>query len=65
MKMNEITALSDQEMTKMLAELGKEGFNLRIQAKTGQLQNTARIRQIKHDVARLMTEQNRRVRESK
>jgi large subunit ribosomal protein L29 len=38
-----------------LAELKKEQFNLRFQRATGQLENTARVRQVRRDIARLKT----------
>ena len=38
-----------------LANLKKEAFNLRFQAATGALENTARMRQVRRDVARVMT----------
>jgi len=41
----------DDELTK----LKKEQFNLRFQRATGQLENTARIRQVRRDIARVTT----------
>ena len=38
-----------------LASLKKEQFNLRFQRVTGQLENTARVRQVRRDIARIMT----------
>jgi large subunit ribosomal protein L29 len=38
-----------------IARLKKEQFNLRFQRATGQLENTARVRQVRRDIARLMT----------
>lgn len=38
-----------------LIKLKKEQFNLRFQAASGQLENTARVREIKRDIARIMT----------
>jgi large subunit ribosomal protein L29 len=38
-----------------LAKLKKESFNLRFQQATGQLENTARMRAVKRDTARVMT----------
>ena len=60
MKMDEIRNMNEQELNGLLGDLGKEAFNLRVQAKTGQLQNSARIRQIRRDVARVKTELNDR-----
>jgi large subunit ribosomal protein L29 len=60
MKNAEIIQMTDAEMLHQLDVLNKEKFNLRIQAKTGQLQNSARIRTIKKDIARMKTEVNKR-----
>ena len=38
-----------------LARLKKEQFNLRFQRASGQLENTARFRAVRHDIARIMT----------
>ena len=38
-----------------LVSLKKEAFNLRFQQATGQLESTARVRQVRRDVARVMT----------
>ncbi|HJO95896.1 MAG TPA: 50S ribosomal protein L29 [Victivallales bacterium] len=60
MKMSEIREMTDPELKNSIDELSKEKFNLKIQAKTGQLQNGARIKQVKNDIARIKTEQTRR-----
>jgi len=47
-------------------KLKKEQFNLRFQRATGQLENTARVRQVRRDIARLKTAaQHKRATESK
>ncbi len=51
---------SDAELVEGLTDAKKELFNLRFQLATGQLGNTARIREIKKGVARIRTEQRRR-----
>ena len=56
MKPADIRAMSDDELTSQLAELKKEQFNLRFQQASGQLENTARVRAVRRDIARLMTE---------
>ena len=56
MKMSEIKEMSEGELNSSLADLSKEKFNLKVQAKTGQLQNSARIKQVKTDIARINTE---------
>ncbi len=61
MKAKEIRQLTDEELAKNLRDNRREGFNLRLQKQTGQLLNTARVRQTRHDVARLMTEKSARL----
>ena len=56
MKPADIRAMSDDELTSQLTELKKEQFNLRFQKASGQLENTARVRAVRRDIARLMTE---------
>jgi large subunit ribosomal protein L29 len=41
--------------TKEVVKLKKEQFNLRFQRATGQLENTARVRQVRRDIARIKT----------
>ena len=48
--------MTDAEICNLLNDLQKEKFNLRIQAKTGQLEKPDRIRQIRKDIARIKTE---------
>ncbi|MCB9374057.1 MAG: 50S ribosomal protein L29 [Microthrixaceae bacterium] len=48
--------LSDEELVERLAETKQELFNLRFQHVTGQLDNYARLRQLKREIARLHTE---------
>ena len=43
------------ELTDELAQLKKEQFNLRFQKATGQLENTARVRLVRRDIARIQT----------
>jgi large subunit ribosomal protein L29 len=51
-----ISDLGDAELFERLSENKEELFNLRFQRVTGQLDNYARIKQVKKDVARVMTE---------
>ena len=60
MRAREIRELSDEELTKRLAESREELFNLRFQAATGALENTARLTLAKRDIARLLTVQTER-----
>jgi large subunit ribosomal protein L29 len=55
MKATDIRLLTADQITDELARLKKEQFNLRFQRATGQLENTARVRQIRRDIARLTT----------
>lgn len=51
----ELRALDDDEIGTRLADARQELFNLRFQVVTGQVDNTARIGQLRKEVARLMT----------
>lgn len=55
MKASDLRAKSTDELRDELASLKKEQFNLRFQAASGQLENTARVREIRRDVARIKT----------
>jgi large subunit ribosomal protein L29 len=55
MKTAEIRDLPDQELLARLEAEKEELFNLRFQAATGQLDNPMRIKQVRHDIARLLT----------
>ena len=50
--------MSLDQLDDQLVKLKKEQFNLRFQRATGQVENTARIRQIRRDIARLKTAQS-------
>ena len=56
MKPAEIRALSDEELAKKLEDGRAELFNLRFQMATSQLDNTARVKNVKRDIARVQTE---------
>jgi large subunit ribosomal protein L29 len=58
MKNTDIRALSKDQVKDEILKLKKEQFNLRFQRATGQIENTARIRQIRRDIARLKTAQS-------
>lgn len=60
MKGEDVRALSDDQLQESLLKLKKEQFNLRFQQATGQLENTARYKQIRRDIARIKTDQRRR-----
>ncbi len=55
MKAEEIRAKTDDELRDALIDLKKESFNLRFQKATGQLENTARMREARRDAARIKT----------
>jgi large subunit ribosomal protein L29 len=54
-KAADVRAKSDDELKEQLLDLGKEAFNLRFQVASGQLENTARVRQVRRDAARIET----------
>lgn len=58
MKAEDVRALSPDQLADELLKLKKEQFNLRFQKATGQLENTARNRHIRRDIARIKTVQN-------
>ena len=55
MKASEIQDLSIEELQAKVAELQQDLFNLRFQLHTGHLENSARIAQVRKDVARVKT----------
>ena len=55
MKAKEVKAKTDDELTAELDQLTKEVFNLRFQKASGQLENTARVRDVRRTIARIKT----------
>ena len=55
MKASDVRAMSADQMNDELAKLKKEQFNLRFQKATGQLEKTARINEVRKDIARIKT----------
>jgi len=55
MKAAQVRGMTDDQLSDELVKLKKEQFNLRFQAASGQLENTARVRQIRRDIARIQT----------
>jgi len=53
MKAAELRQRTPDELKEQMLNLRKEAFNLRFQAATGQLENTARVRQVRRDIARI------------
>ena len=61
MKAADVIAKSDDELKEELIALRKEAFNLRFQIASGQLENTARVRLVRRDIARIKTVLHQRV----
>ncbi|MTI15675.1 50S ribosomal protein L29 [Rhodobacteraceae bacterium RKSG542] len=55
MKASDVRAKTEDQLKDDLAALKKEQFNLRFQRATGQLENTARVRQVRREIAQLKT----------
>ncbi|MDN6625890.1 MAG: 50S ribosomal protein L29 [Pisciglobus halotolerans] len=55
MKANELKELSTSEMIEKEKEYKDELFNLRFQLATGQLENTARLKEVRKSIARIKT----------
>ncbi|MCC0021494.1 MAG: 50S ribosomal protein L29 [Nitratireductor sp.] len=55
MKASDVRTMTDDQLKDELAKLKKEQFNLRFQQATGQIENTARMRQVRRDIARIQT----------
>ena len=60
----DVRAKNDGELESELMALKKEQLNLRFQRATGQLENTARVRSVRRDIARIKTILNQRTRPS-
>ncbi len=54
-KIKELRSMSVDELEAKLLEAKKEQFNLRVQHSTGQLQNTASMRKVRRDIAKINT----------
>ncbi len=55
MKARQLRDLTDEDLVKKLADTRHELFNLRFQSATGALENTARMRMAKREIARILT----------
>ena len=64
MKGHELRQKSIQELTNTESELREQLFKLRFQKATGQIQNPVKIRQVRKDIARLLTIRAERLREA-
>ena len=64
MKAADVRAKTDDELKSELGQLAKEVFNLRFQKASGQMENTARMRHVRRDVARIKTVLGERARKT-
>jgi large subunit ribosomal protein L29 len=55
MNVGDLKAMSSDQLDDELLKLKKEQFNLRFQRATGQLENTARVREVRRNIARVRT----------
>ena len=60
MRARELKELSEEELTRKMAETRQELFNLRFQSATGALDNSARLRAAKREIARILTVRHER-----
>jgi len=64
MKAEDLRGKTVDELADNLNDLAKEAFNLRFQQASGQLENTARVRVVRRDIARIKTILNQRASET-
>jgi large subunit ribosomal protein L29 len=64
-RVSDLKAMSTDQLGDELSKLKKEQFNLRFQRATGQLENTGRIREVRRDIARVMTVSRHKAAEAK
>jgi len=55
MKITDLRDLTPDQLGDEMVKLKKEQFNLRFQSATGQLENTARVRDVRRSIARILT----------
>ena len=55
MKASDVRVMTVDQLDDEVLKLKKEQFNLRFQRATGQLENTARVREVRRDIARMKT----------
>jgi large subunit ribosomal protein L29 len=60
MKASQLRSMTDEELDKRMAETRQELFQLRFQTATGALENSARLRLTKREIARILTIKNER-----
>jgi large subunit ribosomal protein L29 len=54
-RISDLKAMTEDQLDQEVLSLKKEQFNLRFQRATGQLENTARVRVVRRDIARAKT----------
>lgn len=59
-KVSDVRAKTDDQLTDQTAQLRREQLNLRFQKASGQLQNTARVRAVRREIAKIKTVQQQR-----
>jgi large subunit ribosomal protein L29 len=59
-RLSDLKAMTPDQLQDELLKLKKEQFNLRFQRATGQLENTARVAQVRRDIARVKTIQRQK-----
>ena len=64
MKAEELRAKTVDELNDEIDSLAKEAFNLRFQKASGQLENTARVRAVRRDMARVKTVLNQKAQDT-
>jgi large subunit ribosomal protein L29 len=64
MKAAEARELDVEELERRVAETRRELFNLRFQHATGQLENTGQLKEVRRNIARLLTVLNQKQREN-
>ena len=64
-KAKDLFELTVDELDEKSISLKKEYFNLRFQKKTGKLEQQSRLKQIRHDIARVLTVRNELIRRRK
>ena len=64
MKAAEVHELDVEELKRRVAQTRRELFNLRFQHATGQLENTGQLKEVRRNIARLLTVLNQKQREN-
>ena len=64
-RLSDLKVMTPDQLQDQLLSLKKEQFNLRFQRATGQLENTARVREVRKDIGRVRTLQRQKLAEAK